>query len=158
LNKEKAKLFNVIKSSYSKAPYFKEVDTLLKECLSYADLNLFNFLLNSIVKVNSYLNITTPIVVSSSIDIDHSLKSQNKVLSICNNQNANTYINSIGGVDLYDKTVFKNNNIDLKFIKSNSIIYEQFNNQFIPWLSIIDVMMFNSKEKIQEYLNNYTLI
>jgi hypothetical protein len=104
------------------------------------------------------LNITTPIVVSSSIDIDHSLKSQNKVLSICNNQNANTYINSIGGVDLYDKTVFKNNNIDLKFIKSNSIIYEQFNNQFIPWLSIIDVMMFNSKEKIQEYLNNYTLI
>lgn len=158
LNKEKAKLFNVIKSSYSKAPYFKEVDTLLKECLSYTDLNLFNFLLNSIVKVNSYLNITTPIVVSSSIDIDHSLKSQNKVLSICNNQNANTYINSIGGVDLYDKTVFKNNNIDLKFIKSNSIIYEQFNNQFIPWLSIIDVMMFNSKEKIQEYLNNYTLI
>ncbi len=37
------------------------------------------------------------------------------------------------------------------------IKYKQFNNEFVPWLSIIDVMMFNSKEQIQEYLNKYTL-
>ena len=86
------------------------------------------------------------------------MKSQDKVLSLCREQNADVYINSIGGVELYDKETFKQNNIKLNFIKSNPIQYKQFNNEFVSWLSIIDVLMFNSKEQIKEYLNNYTLI
>ena len=108
--------------------------------------------------LNKYLEIKTPIVISSTINVNHALKSQDKVLSLCKAQDADVYINSIGGVELYDKEVFKQNGIELNFIKSNPIQYKQFNNEFIPWLSIVDVMMFNSKEKIQEYLNNYTLI
>ncbi len=50
------------------------------------------------------------------------------------------------------------NNIELNFIKSNPLQYKQFNNEFVSWLSIIDIMMFNSKEQIKEYLNSYTLI
>ena len=68
------------------------------------------------------------------------------------------YINAIGGMNLYSRESFKDNGIDLKFIKSSSIQYDQFKNEFVPWLSIIDVMMFNSKEKIKEYLNLYELI
>ena len=86
------------------------------------------------------------------------MKSQDKVLSLCKEQNADVYINSIGGVELYDKETFKQNNIKLNFIKSNPIQYKQFNNEFVSWLSIIDVLMFNSKEQIKEYLNNYTLV
>ena len=86
------------------------------------------------------------------------MKSQDKVLSLCKAKNADVYINSIGGVELYDKTIFKQNGIELNFIKSNPIKYKQFNNEFIPWLSIIDVLMFNSKEEIKKYLNEYTLI
>ena len=92
------------------------------------------------------------------MDIDHDLKSKEKVIEICKNLNASTYINAIGGQKLYDKDEFKSHKIDLKFINSNSIIYNQFDNDFVPWLSIIDVLMFNSKEKISEFLNNYTLI
>jgi hypothetical protein len=119
---------------------------------------LFKFIYNGIILINDYLEIKTPIVISSTIDIDHTLKSQDKVLSLCKSQNADIYINSIGGTELYDKEIFKNNNIKLNFLKSNSIQYKQFNNEFISWLSIIDVMMFNSKQQIKEYLNNYTLI
>ena len=68
------------------------------------------------------------------------------------------YINAIGGMNLYSKKSFKDNGIDLKFIKSSPIQYDQFKNEFVPWLSIIDVMMFNPKEKIKEYLNLYELI
>ena len=53
---------------------------------------------------------------------------------------------------------FKKNNIELKFIKSQPITYTQFENTFVPWLSIVDVMMFNSKDIIKEYLNSYTLL
>ncbi len=120
--------------------------------------NLFTFILNSLNKINDYLDIKTPIIISSSINIDHSLKSQDKVIAICKAREATTYVNAIGGVDLYSKETFKLNNIDLKFIKSQPITYSQFGNTFIPWLSIIDVMMFNSKDTIKEYLNSYILI
>jgi hypothetical protein len=156
--KDKNKMLNVIKSSYSKAPYFQETFELISKCLNNPEINLFKFIYDSIVLINDYLEIKTPIVISSTINADHTLKSQDKVLSLCKAQNVDVYINSIGGVELYDKETFKQNNIELNFIKSNPIQYKQFNNEFISWLSIIDVLMFNSKEEIKKYLNNYTLI
>jgi hypothetical protein len=156
--KERIKLLNTIQSSYVKAPYFKEVNELIKDCLLDNETNLFKFLLNILNKINNYLNISTPIKISSDIKINHSLKSQNKVLSICGEQKASTYINAIGGTELYDKEIFSQQNITLNFIKSENIEYKQFNNKFIPWLSIIDIMMFNSVEDIKKYLNSYTLI
>jgi hypothetical protein len=156
--KDKSKMLNVINSSYGKAPNFQETFELILKCLNNPEVNLFRFIYDSIVLINEYLEIKTPIIISSTIDIDHTLKSQDKVLSLCKKQNADVYINSIGGVELYDKSVFKQNNIELNFIKSNPIQYKQFNDKFLSWLSIIDVMMFNSKEQIKEYLSNYTLV
>ena len=49
-------------------------------------------------------------------------------------------------------------NINLYFLKTDEIIYEQFNGIKIPNLSIIDVMMFNSKDDIKKMLDKYTLI
>ena len=49
-------------------------------------------------------------------------------------------------------------NIDLKFIKSENILYQQFKNEFKPWLSIIDVIMFNSVEDTRMLLNKFELI
>ena len=156
--KDKNKMINIIKSSYNKAPYFEEIFKLISQCLNNPEENLFRFIYDSIILINSYLEIKTPIIISSSINADHTLKSQDKVLSLCKTQKADVYINSIGGVELYDKETFKQNKIKLNFIKSNPIKYKQFSNEFVSWLSIIDVMMFNSKEQIQEYLNEYTLI
>jgi hypothetical protein len=157
-NKDKNKILNIIKSSYSKAPHFEEAFKLISQCLNNPEVNLFRFIYDSIILINNYLEIKTPIVISSTIDIDHTLKSQDKVLSLCKKQNAKGYINSIGGTELYDKEVFKQNGIELNFIKSNPIKYKQFNNEFVSWLSIIDVMMFNSKDQMKEYLNNYILV
>jgi len=157
-NKDKSKILNIIKFSYSKAPHFQKTFELISQCLNNTEKNLFKFIYDSIILINDYLEIKTPIIISSTIDIDHTLKSQDKVLSLCKKQNASGYINSIGGTELYDKEVFKQNGIKLNFIKSNPINYKQFNNEFISWLSIIDVMMFNSKDQIKEYLNSYILI
>jgi hypothetical protein len=157
-NKDKNKMLNVIKAAYSKAPYFEDSYELISQCLNNPESNLFRFIYDSIILINGYLDIKTPVIISSTINTNHTLKSQDKVLSLCKSQNADVYINSIGGVSLYDKETFKRHEIELNFIKSNPIQYKQFNNEFVPWLSIIDVLMFNSKEEIKKYLNNYTLI
>ena len=155
---DRIKILNTIKNGYKKSSNFEEAYSIIELCLLNDKINLFEFIYNSIEIINNYLDIDTRIIISSSIDIDHSLRSQDKVIAICKSRGATEYINSIGGIDLYKKEDFKCNGIELNFIKSNSIEYIQFNNGFIPWLSIIDVMMFNKKEIIKEYLKEYTLI
>jgi hypothetical protein len=157
-DKDKTKLLNSLHTLYHKAPNFEEAYSVVKECLLDTEENLFTFILNSLKRVNTYLDINTPIIISSDVNIDHSLKSQDKVLAICKAREATTYINAIGGMDLYSKAVFESHNIELNFIKSHSITYKQFEDTFVPWLSIVDVMMFNSKDIIKEQLNSYTLI
>ena len=46
----------------------------------------------------------------------------------------------------------------LNFIKSKPTSYLQFNEPFVPWLSILDLMMFNNKEDICDLLEAYELI
>jgi len=157
-DKERIKILNSIRISYKKSPYFESIFPIIEECLNFREDDLFEFVLNSVVRICNFLDIKTKIIRSSSLLVDHSLKSQDKVLAICINRGSTVYINAIGGMDLYSVGDFEDNGIELKFIKSSPIQYEQFKNEFVPWLSIIDVMMFNSKEKVKEYLNQYTLI
>jgi len=156
---DRKKILNKIKNSYSKAPYYKTVLPIVEEIINFDSDNLFDFIHRSLCIINEYLEIKTEIIISSSVKIDHkNLKSKDKVIAICKELKSDVYINAIGGVDLYDKEDFKNNGIQLNFIKSNPIKYNQFENEFVPWLSIIDVMMFNSKDEISTYINDYKLV
>jgi len=150
---DRKKILNKITESYRKAPLFDKAYYVIEKCLLYDDKNLFNFNYNSVKIFMEYLHIDTKLTISSSIPINHELKSQDKVIAICLQQNADIYINPIGGIELYDKKVFNNYNIQLEFLHSKSISYKQFKNDFIPWLSIIDVIMFNEVETISKFLN-----
>jgi NADPH-dependent 7-cyano-7-deazaguanine reductase QueF len=149
---ERKKLLNRITESYRKAPYFSNVFPIIEEIINYDGKNLFQFIFNSLKIVTQYLEITTPFIISSSIQINHQLQSQKKVMELCKAKNATTYINPIGGVELYSREEFKENGIDLQFLKANNIQYLQLDNEFVPFLSIIDVMMFNTKKEIGELL------
>jgi len=155
---KREKLITMIQNAYCKAPIKKEMITFLSEIINYKENNLFKYIYNSVLKICEYLDIKTEIIISSSLDIDHSLKAENKVLAICKKLEAQTYINSIGGIELYSKELFKEQGIELKFIKSKLIEYKQLENVFIPNLSILDIMMFNDKERIKKYLYEFELL
>jgi hypothetical protein len=155
---ERKKILNIIKQAYYKSPYFNTVYPIIEKCLLMDEMNLFQFILNSLQILKEYLNISTPIIISSTLDIDHKLKAEKKVIEICKIREADTYINSIGGTALYTKNDFKQQGIKLCFLKTGDIQYRQFNNDFVPHLSIIDVMMFNSIDEIKLMLNNYKLV
>ena len=153
------KLLNQIKGAYRFAPYFTQTFPLVDQIVRYEDTNLFRFLHHSIVRTCEYFGITTEVRVSSSIPIDHGLKNQDKVLALCVAVGASTYVNAIGGMDLYSKQTFSERGIELKLIKSKPFEYAQSGNEFVPWLSIIDVMMFNPLDTIHTCLStNYELI
>ena len=58
---------------------------------------------------------------------------------------------------LYSAENFNSYGIELRFLRTEYIEYKQFKNDFSPYLSIIDVMMFNSKEEIMNILDMYSL-
>ncbi len=155
----KNKMLKRVSASYRKSPYFVSAFPVIEECILFEERNLFTFVLHSLYKVKEYLSIKTPMLISSSVLINHELKAENKVIAICKTRNADLYLNPIGGIQLYSKDRFREQGLDLQFLKTNDFSYKQFYNDFIPFLSIIDVMMFNSKEEIRGYLESfYTLM
>ncbi len=156
--KDKTKIIGKISALYKKSPQYNLVFPVIENIFNCTESNLFDFVFYSLNSITSFLEINTKFIVSSTINIDHSLKSQDKVIAICKAVNATDYINPIGGTELYSKELFGNNGLQLYFVKSNPIEYKQFAQQFVPWLSIIDVLFFNPKEKVQAFLNEYTTI
>ncbi len=147
-----------LREAYCKAPFCGETMALLGAIVENEESNLFKFIYDSIIKVSKALNITTDVVVSSTVPIDHGLKAEDKVLTLCKVMNADVYINAIGGVELYSRERFAHEGIKLRFIRSNPVEYAQFNNPFIPWLSIVDLLMFNPVAEVQRMLNEVSYL
>jgi hypothetical protein len=156
--KEISRILRIIQTTYRKAPNFAAAYPIVESCFLYDEKNLFKYIHHSLQTVCDYLGIDTKITVSSTVDIDHSLRGAQKVKAICLATNTDIYINAIGGIELYDEPDFKASGVDLKFIKARKVEYKQFDNPFVPWLSIIDVMMFNDKEVIRQMLDKYDLV
>jgi hypothetical protein len=158
--KQNNKIVKTIKQAYSKAPYFKDVFTLIQQVFDKMNetKSISKIAEISVKMVSNYLNLSTFFITSSEkYSYTQNLYREKRLIDICQENGANIYINSSSGKILYNHESFKENGIKLFFIKNNINTYKQFNNDFIPRLSIIDVMMFNDKKTITEFLNNYEI-
>ncbi|MBK2267743.1 WbqC family protein [Francisella philomiragia] len=158
LGDNRPNILKIIKQAYSKAPYFRDVYNLLEKIMTNEEKNLGLFLEKIIKNVSSYMGIDTNFIRSSNLNKDNDLRGQDKILQICQLLDADIYINAIGGRELYDKKAFRDESISLNFIESEIVEYPQFGNEFCAYLSIVDVLMFNSISDIKEMLNKYKLI
>lgn len=115
--------------------------------------------MKAIQKICFFLDLSTEIIPSSSIFMNNTLKGEGRILDICLQEKAMHYINPIGGRGLYSIEAFSKREINLSFLAMDTnIIYPQLKNKFIPFLSIIDILMFNSVPKIKEMLSKYKLL
>lgn len=153
------KFMRTLEMNYSKAPFFNDAMQLMETIVSFSEKRLDLFIKNSFEKILFYLNIDTELILSSDIEKNNSLKGKEKVLEICKILGADTYYNAIGGKGLYDKKDFISNGISLHFLKTHEdLAYQQFPHMdFVPNLSIIDALMFNSVEVVNKMLNDYAL-
>lgn len=154
----KSKWLKTLGQSYKKAPYFQQVRPIIEQTLGQEKTIFSEIIVENLKLINAYLGITTEIIPSSAIYQNIELKAQTRILDICLQEKANHYINPIGGIELYQKEVFEEKGMQLNFIKSMPVQYPQLKNDFVPWLSILDVLMFNSVEQIQTFLDSYELV
>ena len=158
IDDNRQKLLKTIEQNYKKAPYFKQVWPLLETNLKLKTTSLADIAINSVRSVTNYLGMKTKFEISSvSYPETKGLERSERLKQICRKTHADTYINAIGGIDLYDKNDFLKNHINLQFLKPQLLQYKQYKETFIPGLSIIDVLMFNSIEDINKMLDQYQL-
>ena len=146
-------LLNRLREACRKAPEFSSVMPLLEGIIRNPVSNLFDYIFASIQTVCEFLGLQTPLVISSSIGSDHSLKAAERVQAICKALGADTYVNPVGGMELYSKEAFAAQGIDLKFWKALPFEYPNSGNSFVPWLSILDVLMWNDMESIRDQIH-----
>jgi hypothetical protein len=157
--KDYTNFLKTIEINYKRALFFDETFQLLKNVIERSYDNISEIAIESVKMCAEYLDLNTQFYVSSvAYPQTKGLERAERLKTICKDLGTNTYINAIGGQQLYSKEEFEKVNIDLKFIKTKPIQYKQFENDFVPWLSIIDVLMFNSPEEIQSMLNKYDLV
>ena len=152
------KLLKTIEQAYKKAPFFQTIHELVSQVVLGETGNISVLCRLSLEKVMEYLGLQTLLVPSSTIYSNTHLKAQERILDICRVENATNYINPIGGMEIYTRELFNQAGIKLNFLRSGAVEYKQFKNQFVPSLSIIDVLMFNSKDEIKKMLDIFDLV
>jgi hypothetical protein len=155
---EPGALLRPLASAYRKAPHFADAFPVIESVVAAPSRNLFAYLLHGLETVASHLGIGTPVVVSSTVGIDHGLKAERKVIALCQALGADRYWNPIGGQALYSPAAFAEEGIELGFLRTRPIEYEQFGAPFVPALSIVDVLMFNSLATVRRLLGEYDVL
>lgn len=138
-----------------KAPYYDETIALIKGIFSVHYESYMSLAVDSTAQICSYLDIEFKYKVASQIEFDQSAVDGpgDWALALCLHLDQKSYINPHGGYEIFDEEKYNDHGVDIKFIKSNLSAYHQsVRNDFTAGLSIIDVLMFNSKEEIRRIL------
>jgi hypothetical protein len=152
------KILQNLRHSYVKAPYFDVIYPVIEDILLQTEKNLASFLGYQLCQVCAYLGLNPHWHISSELSKDNELRGQDKILAICEELGATHYINMPGGKSLYDQRSFTSRGLELSFIEPRPMSYRQFGNEFVPNLSIIDVLMFNDREKSMKLLKEFDLV
>lgn len=147
-----------LQASYAKAPGYRDQEPWLRELLEHGDTNVARYNTHVLLEIARELGIDCDILVSSQMEKSADLKGQARVIDLCYRVGATTYVNAIGGIELYDAEAFDVAGIELQFLRSEPDQYEQFGAAHVPLLSIIDVLMFNPTKRMQSMLSNFSLV
>ena len=149
----RSKMLRTFHQTYAKGPNYASVSNALERIIMFPTKRLDLFLRNSLGEISNLLALPTRIVESSAVYQNSQLKGKARIIDICRQEQASVYVNLPGGVDLYERGEFANEDVELKFLKPRPTNYPQGGTEHVPALSIIDMLMFNSVPAVQHLLS-----
>ncbi|MCP4505839.1 MAG: WbqC family protein [Fuerstiella sp.] len=86
------------------------------------------------------------------------LRGQNRILDICRQEGATTYVNPAGGRHLYDHTLFQAAGVELMFLNPEiNPLQLAFSESCGPVISILDLLMRNPPDLLQQVIHSSEL-
>lgn len=156
----KNKIIEQLTCYKKRAPHYYKVISFLKEAL-HDDFSSIAELNTHLLKLTcNFIGLDFNYQVFSKMETLLESKIQHAgqwALEIAKSLNANTYINPVGGKEIFHRDEFESNNIELHFLRNNLQHYEQKVGQFFEGLSIIDVLMYNSPSETLTLIKDYKL-
>ena len=142
----KGDLVETIRHVYRKAPRFEEAYPFITELILSQEQNLALYLENTIRAVCKFLGINAQIVRSS--DFESPSAGKNKIIPLLMETGADTYINPIGGRDLYQESDFLDSGKSLKFFKPDFASAEVIAAHSLPHASILHFILHHTPEEL----------
>lgn len=143
----------ILEDAYRECEYYRYHMPILRDIINKADHSLMSFNMDIIEYMRNCLHINTPLIYSSKLNIN-SHKSD-LVFDICESRGATSYLSGQGGRDYLDLFKFTMADIDVSYqVFVASITYTQQTNEFIPYMSVIDLLMNNDNKTARDYIGD----
>lgn len=138
-----------------KAPYFRETYRFVEECLAIEERSISRLNVAILEKVCLHLGIPFEYEYFSEmqLELDSVVEPGDWALRISEKIGAEEYVNPPGASAIFDSSKFEASGIKLTIRKLPSLEYACSGYEFVPGLSIIDVLMWNPPDKVKEYLD-----
>jgi hypothetical protein len=146
-------ILNKLNEWYKKAPFFTEVIELIKPIIyrKYEKLVDLNYALNG--AICRYVGISTPTFYSSSIPKGSADKNR-RILEVCRHFiGVNVLYDGKSAQDFIDIELFSKNGIDVMFQNYVHKPYSQLWGEFVPYMSVIDLIMNEGKYSMDFIVN-----
>ncbi|CAB3290115.1 WbqC-like protein family [Methanocaldococcus lauensis] len=137
------KHWKTIKYSYSKAPYFKDYKDIFEEIYAREWNYLYELNIYIIKTITEILGLKTKFILSSELNVEG--KKTDRLIRILKKINATEYISGPSAKAYIEPEKFKRENIGLYWFEFNHPKYPQIHGDFVPYLSVID-LLFNVGE------------
>jgi hypothetical protein len=142
-----------LQGAYARAPHYRSAIEVVRESLPGAGPTLVaDLAVRSVRNVAEYVGLSLPPLRSSRDFGNAELKGQARIIDICRRVGARTYVNPASGERLYQLEAFEDAGMELHFLAPELEVYRQFGGEFVPYLSVIDVLMFNPPERVGEWM------
>ncbi len=145
------KHLKTIEQSYKKSPYFEEIFSLLSDIYSYDTDKLSDFNIYTIEKISEYLGFNTQFYTLSELDVNLQTVSTQALVDICKFLWVKKYISWAGWRDYIEVSKFRDADIGLEFQQFDNTPYAQLWWDFIPYMSMVD-LLFNEWKSSIEFL------
>jgi hypothetical protein len=149
------KAVKMLQAYYGKSPYYAELSPAVNEILlaPYKGLNEMN--LASIKYILKLLQINKPFYIASELDLKNE-DPNGRIIEICTNLRADKYLAGKGGRNYMNLGLFETANIEIRWQEflPSKYVYNQINGNFIPGLSMLDVLFNIGPEKTSSLLAN----
>lgn len=136
-----------------RAPFFGKVEELVKAAFAACgdDDSLVNLNVKGLDIVCEYLGIPFQRRICSQMSLPFPVEmgAGDWAPEICRLAGATSYLNPISGKALFDGKKFEEIGVSLAFLSMAEFKYDTGPFEFIPHLSIIDVLMWNSPETVR---------
>jgi hypothetical protein len=154
------KFLRQLELAYRNAPSFEIGLSYVDDVLNSSHISISELAIHSIVRLYKLVGLPKTFLRSSErFSGLRGVGRSEKLTAITKALGSNNYVNPIGGTALYDKTSFAEMGVSLSFVKSKLTEYRQVGaREFIPSMSIIDVLMNNDLDRVRMLMKDYELV